>query len=120
MSNERRIEKIDELIKREIGSLLLRDYGGDGTYLLTVTDVKTAGNIQTAKVFISIMPEAKSEKIMRFLQHRIHDIQHYLNRQLRMRPVPKIILVADMAGAKMSKTLEAIRKLKDDPNFTEN
>ena len=55
MSNQLRIEKLQELIKQEIGKILLMDIKDSRIGFVTVTGVEMTGDLREAKVFVSIM-----------------------------------------------------------------
>lgn len=111
MSN--RIEKVNSLLEQEIGKILLRDFTVSPNILITITRVETTGNLIEAKVYISIFPDEKSTSIMQALDKSIYDIQHKINRTLRMRPIPKIIFVRDKEISKAAKVEELLVKVKD-------
>lgn len=97
-----RIQRINQLLKEELGKILLRE-ADFSEVLATVTRVETASNVQEAKVFVSVMPENKTDEVFNFLNRNIYNIQQELNKRLLMRPVPKIIF------KKEGKTKEAAR-----------
>lgn len=109
---DRRLEKVNELLKREIGSILLREFS-DNSCLITINEVKTAGNLQSAQVLFSVIPSKKTEQISRFLNRQVFEIQQRLNRHLRMRPVPKIIFKADDSVADLARTIDIINHLPE-------
>lgn len=98
-----RVPKVNQLIQAELGEILLRELDLPDGVLVTVTRVHASGNLQEAKVYISVMPEARSKEVMLGLGREIFRIQQALNKRLRMRPVPRIRWVFE------TKTLEAQR-----------
>ena len=87
----KRIEQINELIKRELGEIILREVDLPENALVTIIDVKSATNFQSAKIQISVIPESSSDAVMKNLNQQIYSIQQNLNKRLKIRPVPKII-----------------------------
>ena len=89
----KRVEQINELIKRELGQIILREFVSPENTLITIIDVETAANFQSAKIQISVIPEAHSDAVMKDLNQQIYSIQQTLNKRLKIRPVPKIIFL---------------------------
>ena len=89
----KRVEQINELIKRELSQIILREFDTPENTLITIVDVESASNFQTAKIQISVIPESNADAVMKDLNHEIYSIQQTLNKRLKIRPVPKIIFL---------------------------
>lgn len=107
----RRLEKINELIRRFISDLLRRELDTDA--LVTVYGVNTSANGQDATIGITVYPFEKSKEVLKEIQKNIYEIQQKLNRGLRIRPVPKITFKIDESEEKASKILQKINRLKE-------
>ena len=90
-----RIKKVNELIKQELGQVILETVDFKPGTLVTIVDVDTAPNIRSSKVWLSVMPEKNKEAILNRLNNYINDIQSSLNRRLVMHYVPRIIFRTD-------------------------
>lgn len=113
----KRISQINELIKRELSQILLREVDFPEKVLVTITDVKTSSNLFQVKVWISAIPKSDSEKILRILNKQIYFIQQILNKRLNMRPVPKIIFVQEkqsLEAARIGQALDKVKALEKD------
>ena len=55
MSSQLRIEKLQELIKQEVGKMLLYDIKDPRIGFVTVTEVEMTGDLREAKIYVSIM-----------------------------------------------------------------
>ena len=108
----KRILKINELLKREIGSILLREVDVPDEAFVTLTRVDTSPNLQQAKVYISVIPEEKSKETLKILDKQIFSIQQSLNKKLRMRPVPKIIWMAETMTGEAARIEEIMREVQ--------
>ncbi len=86
-----RIDRLNELLKREIGNILLREEGFDRNILVTITKVDISGDLSEAKVFVSVMPADRRQEIMSSLKGDIYNIQKILDRKMRIKKIPKII-----------------------------
>jgi len=80
-----RIVKLNELFKREISKILLKEENFDRSILVTVTRVDISPELSGAKIFISVMPEEKRKEVLSFLKKDIYHIQQELNKRLYLK-----------------------------------
>lgn len=108
-----RIAQVQELMKEEVGKILLREIEMPENAVVTLTRVDASPNLQQAKVYISVVPDERSKEVMRLLKRNIYHIQQELNEKLAMRPVPKIQWMAERTAAqaeRVEQLLEVIKK----------
>lgn len=113
MSN--RIEKVNSLLESEISKILLKDFDFSDV-MVTLTHVEAIANLIEAKAYISILPEDKSEKIIKILNREVKSVQQKINKMLNMRPIPKIIFVKDSQVAEASRVEKLLGSLKKEEN----
>jgi len=113
MAAPQRIKKINELVKRELGRIILKEVGFPKTILVTLTSVQTSKDLRECKVFVSVIPEEKTEEVLRNLSEEIYHLQQILNQRLKMRPVPKIEFVRDRELAKAQRVDEILSQLQN-------
>ncbi|OIO44262.1 MAG: ribosome-binding factor A [Candidatus Nealsonbacteria bacterium CG_4_10_14_0_8_um_filter_35_10] len=109
----KRISRLNQLLKEELGKILLREGNFPKGILVTITQVETLANLTEAKVWVSVLPGDKAEKIVGNLNKRIYFLQQKINKILRMRIVPKIrfqIETKTKEAARVEELLEKIRK----------
>lgn len=106
-----RLEKINSLLEREISKIIARDFAFTDT-LVTLTRVETFANLIGAKAHISVLPQEQIEKVVGVLNSGASSIQKKLNKMLNMRPVPKIMFVADTQTSDAARIEELLEKLK--------
>jgi len=106
----RRIEKINELLKQEISSLILRELDFKRDVIITVTKVETYSDLNKARVGISILPFSKSEQVLKILNAKNSEIQRLLNQKLKMKIVPKIKFKLDSSAEKISRVEQLLKK----------
>lgn len=112
----RRLEQVNALILEELGKIVDKNIDMPAEALVTLTHVITSPDKHYADVFISVMPLDKEKEVLEIFALRVGDIQHMLNRKLRMRPVPRIKFVVD-TGEKKRERIESLlakEELKDD------
>jgi len=105
-----RVQKVNELLKREFAKILIEEVEIPIGTLVSVIQVKTSPSFQHAKIYISDLPKKKTEEIFKKLNDQIYKLQQLINKRLYMRPVPKISLVFDEGGVKFSKIGKLLKK----------
>ena len=111
MANNR-IARVNELIKRELSQILLKEIEFPKDILVTVTRVETSANLIQTKVYISVMPEKQTPRVFQVLNQEIFDIQQIVNKRLKMRPVPKIKFVEEKKTKEAGKIEELLERLR--------
>jgi ribosome-binding factor A len=116
MASAQRIGKINELIKRELGKIILKEIGFPKNILVTLTDAQTSKDLRESKVFVSVIPKRETGNALRILEKEIYNLQQILNRRLMMRPVPKIKFLEDKELEKAQKVDEILNKIEQEEN----
>ncbi|MDD5098235.1 MAG: 30S ribosome-binding factor RbfA [Candidatus Pacebacteria bacterium] len=109
---EQRVEKINSLIQKELGSLILKEIDIYPGNLVTITRVECSGNLFEGKVFISVIPESNFEDILALLNRHIFFLQQRLNKKLRMRPVPRIQFLQEKKTIEAGRIEELLNKIR--------
>jgi ribosome-binding factor A len=107
-----RAQQVNSLIRNEFSQILLKEIDLPENALVTLTRVETSSNLIQAKIFISVIPNDESEKILKILNKKIYDLQQKLNKRLKMRPVPKIIFQKEEKTEQAEKIETLLEKLK--------
>lgn len=100
----KRIAKVNSLIQRAFGEILQKEADLPNDVLVTVSGVDTVPNLRSSTIWLYISPLERGEEVLGTLKNQMYDLQGELNRQLRMRPLPRIILKLDR-GAEYSETI---------------
>ena len=107
-----RIPRVNQLIKKELSQIILRETDFPESVLVTVTRVETFPNLIESKVFISVLPKDKTENTLKILNREIYEIQQKLNKRLKMRPIPKIGFRGEKKTVEAARIEEILEKLK--------
>ena len=107
-----RIEKVNALIRDELGKILLRDVDFPQGVLVTITRCDSSPNLSETKIYVSEMPDEQIDKVFEILSRRIYDIQQVLNRRLNMRPIPRIEFKKESKTQQASQVEELLQQLK--------
>ena len=98
MATSRRVSRVASLIKREISQMLITDIKDDrvGAGMVSVTDVDVSGDLQHAKIFVSIYgtEEARSET-MAGLKAATGFVRSELGSRIRLRRTPEVVFLED-------------------------
>lgn len=108
---QKRILRINELIREQLGQIILREVEFPRDVLVTITRVETLPNLAETFVFISVMPNSENKKIQSILNHHIYDLQKEIDHRLRMRPVPKIIFCEETEVCRAARVEELLEKM---------
>lgn len=111
-SNTNRIEKLNSLIQRLVGSSLPEFLDGQNG-LVTVSRVDTSGDSRWAKVWISIVG-GDDDKILAAINKNIYDIQGQLNRDMGMKMTPRIQFFLDTSPRYVQHIDELIKQIHDE------
>jgi ribosome-binding factor A len=104
--------RVGNLIREELGALILRNVEFDGA-LVTITEVDVTKKLDTARVKVSIIPSNRAKDALASLTKARGELQFQLGRKLNIKPMPKIMFEIDHRpehAAKVEKIL-----LDEDP-----
>ena len=107
-----RLQKLNRLIREEIGKIIQKEIDFRKDVLVTITAVETSKDIKHAKVKISVLPEKETKEIVKKLEKKIFLIQKHLNQRLILRYVPKIRFVIDRGSRQATRIEELARRLE--------
>ncbi|TBR61900.1 30S ribosome-binding factor RbfA [Mastigocladus laminosus UU774] len=115
MATDRRVSRVAELIKREVSQMLLNGIKDDrvGTGMVSVTDVDVSGDLQHAKIYVSIYgtEEAKAET-MAGLKSATGYVRSELGARVRLRRTPEVVFIEDRSIERGTKVLSLLNQLE--------
>lgn len=100
-----RLIKINKNIQRVFGEVLQREADLPADVLVTIARVDTTPNLRSATIWLYIFPLEQGESIVTQLKSQLYDLQGALNRNLHLRPLPRVRLRLD-TGAAYAATIE--------------
>ena len=108
-----RIERVRELLKREIGAVLRRELPVQEAGLVSVNDVDLAGDLRSATVFISILGNAEQQKrgLVMLQESRVR-IQSLVARTVVLKYFPTLKFVFDDSVVRGNRVLQIIDELE--------
>ena len=110
----RRLERVNELIKEEIASLLHREIQDPRlAAMISITGVETSQDLRNATVRVSIMgTDEEVQQAMAALRHAAGYLRHELASRLRLRHVPELSFKLDTSIEKGARVLELLREIE--------
>ena len=107
-----RIQRVNQLIKKEISQLLLREVEFPADTLVTVTRVETSADLKESNIWVSVIPEERQKRIPEILNKNIYILQQKLNKRLKMRPIPRIKFLEEKKTREAGRIEEILEELK--------
>jgi ribosome-binding factor A len=108
----KRILRVNQLLKKELGQIILKEIDFPKDVLVTITRVETLPDLKESKVYISVFPENKEQEAIELLTRKIYFLQQKINRRLKMRPLPRLLFLLEEKTAEAGKIEEILEKLK--------
>lgn len=116
--------RVEELIKREITSILQKDLCLPGLGFMTLTRVVVSKDLHTAKIFVSVYGSKEiQKKTLDDLNEASGSIHHILKPRLRIKYVPNLKFIPDHSAEysdHISRRLMEIKKLDQDKEKDSN
>lgn len=115
-----RHERVRELLKREIGEAIRREFNVTDVGLITVNDLEVGGDLKSAVVFVSVLGNADQQKraLAKLTENRIR-IQGLVGRAVVLKYTPTLKFVLDDSVVRGNRVLQIIEELeKDSPAGT--
>ena len=117
-----RTERVDELLRQEIGAIVSREVADPRVGFATITGVETTDDLRHAKVWVSVIGGKTDQKeTLRALQHSMGFIRHELGRTLRIKRIPDLHVHLDDSMERGTRVLHLLQELDEgkDPDAIE-
>ncbi|MBD2483037.1 30S ribosome-binding factor RbfA [Planktothrix sp. FACHB-1365] len=114
MATDRRVSRVASQIKREVSQILIDGIKDDrvGSGLVSITDVDVSGDLQHAKIFVSIYgTEEARRETMEGLKSATGYIRSYLGQRVRLRRTPEVIFLEDRSLERGDKMLSLLNEI---------
>jgi ribosome-binding factor A len=108
-----RTQRIDELLRQEIGALLAKEVADPRIGFATITDVETSPDLRHAKVWVSVIGgKADRDETVRALRQAMPFVRHELGRRLRIRRIPELHVQLDDSAERGTRILHLLDELE--------
>jgi ribosome-binding factor A len=113
----RRLDRVNELLRREIGNVIQKDYEWHGK-LVTVSDVEVTQDLKEAKVWTSVLG-GDAGPVIQKLNHDHGSIQSKIMKRVVLKSTPVLRFCGDNSAARgvdIVNLLEEVDKLPKAPD----
>lgn len=110
----KRVQRVNQLIRKELSQIILREVDFPEHVLVTITRVETSANLIQAKVYVSVMPVNQVGQVLENLNRQIYFLQQKLNSRLKMRPIPKIQFIEEKITREAGRIEELLEQIHGD------
>jgi ribosome-binding factor A len=109
----KRTDRIDELLRQEIGAILARDVADPRIGFVTVTDVETAPDLSHARVWVSVIGQpAERDATIAALGRAMPFLRHQLGERITLRRIPELHVRLDETAQRGTSVLRLLADLE--------
>ena len=115
-----RHQRVRELLKRELGEIIRRNYSLERYGLITVSDIQMGSDLKSARVFIGVASNKEQhQRAVRRLQKDRADIQREIAGRVILKHLPRLRFVLDASLERGDRVLEIMKELEKPENSEE-
>src|SRR5262245_36071357 len=109
-----RTERIDELLRQEIGEIFRRDVDDPRIGFATITDVETAPDLRHARMSVSVIGQPEERKATLVAMGRAMPfVRHELGKRLHLKRIPEFHLELDDSVERGTRVLQLLHELEE-------
>ena len=92
-----RLQKVNRLIQKELGELLLLESKKMQGVLISVTNVRVSADLSVAHAYLSIFPSEKSDELVSNINENVKTVRYDLAKKLKnqLRVIPELTFHVD-------------------------
>ncbi|HEY3601463.1 MAG TPA: 30S ribosome-binding factor RbfA [Chthoniobacterales bacterium] len=109
-----RLLRVNELLKRELSALLVREMDFDDL-LVTINEVDVTSDLKSAHVYISVLGSNGREEVIPALETNRAMLQADLARHVVLKYTPHLIFHLDDSIERGSRVLEILQEIEPPP-----
>jgi len=107
-----RTQRIDELLRQEIGEIFRRDVDDPRIGFATITDVETAPDLRHATVLVSVIGQPEERQAtLAAMGRAMPFVRHELGKRLRLKRIPSFHLELDDTVERGTRVLQLLNEL---------
>jgi len=108
-----RTERIDELLRQEIGEIVSREIADPRVGFATITEVETTPDLRHAKVWVSVIGQpAERDATIAALRRAVPFVRHELGGRLRLKRIPELHIQLDDTAERGTRILQLLTELE--------
>jgi ribosome-binding factor A len=113
LEESRRQKRVSNLIKEEIGRLIIETFQDSSSGLVTVTQVSMSKDLKHAHVYLSILGEAPKQEILDLINKRKSYLRKVIATKIKLKYNPMLIFSLDTSielEERIQKVLDALNR----------
>lgn len=95
----RRLDKVNELMKREIGTFVQKEFEWPGT-IVSILDVEVTEDLKDGRVWVGVVGRMHPDQVLDKLNRNRGDIQRAVSRRVTLRNTPRLTFKHDNSAAR--------------------
>lgn len=95
----RRLDKVNELMKREIGTFVQKEFEWHGT-IVSILDVEVTEDLKEGRVWVGVVGRMHPDQVLDKLNRNRGDIQRAVSRRVTLRNTPRLTFKHDNSAAR--------------------
>lgn len=108
-----RTDRIDELLRQEIGGIVAKEVSDPRIGFATITKVETTPDLRHAKVWVSVIGQpAERTATISALSRAMPFVRHELGRTLRLKRIPDLHVELDDTAERGTRVLQLLDELE--------
>ncbi|MBM3834205.1 MAG: 30S ribosome-binding factor RbfA [Verrucomicrobia bacterium] len=108
-----RLQRVRELLKRQIGEVIRRELPIDQAGIITVNDVEVSPDLHSATVFVGVVgTEEQRKRGLTLLQNERKKIQGMVGRAIVLKYTPQLRFVMDESVSRGNRVLEILDEIE--------
>ena len=120
-SDNRRPEKVSQLIKQGLSQLLIEGLKDPRIGYCTVTEVRCAPDLKSARIYISVYgSEEEQKQTLEGLQRAVGFLKREIAKNLQLRFAPQLHFVLDGSLAQANRMEQILTSIRNETPFEES
>jgi len=108
-----RTDRIDQLLREEIGKILAREVADPRIGFVTVTDVETAPDLRHARVWVSVIGQpSERDATIAALERAMPFVRRELGVRLRLKRIPEFHVRLDDSAERGTRVLHLLHEIE--------
>jgi ribosome-binding factor A len=108
-----RVNRVGEQIKKEVSDIIRNELKDPRIGFVTVTDVEVSGDLQHARIFVSVLgSEEQRNETLQALERATGFIRSEIGKRIRLRLTPEITFHLDTSMDYSEKIMEKLREIQ--------
>lgn len=108
-----RMDRVDELLRQEIGAIISRDLSDPRLGFATITDVETSPDLRHARVWVSVIGQPDERKAtLAVLGRATTFMRRELGKRLSLRRIPDLHMQLDDSAERGTRVLHLLNELE--------